>query len=582
MRFRDNIICVVCGLLGVGLLIAASMRLDGIHRARQEMNLISNEPLENAPPSLAFATVAMGAFRGIVVDILWLRADRLKEEGQFFDAKQLAEWITVLQPRFPSVWDFHGWNMAYNISVAVPNTQPEERWRWVRNGYELIRDKGIEKNPHSVTLYRSLAWIFQHKISGVNDDCHMYYKRELARAMRPLLGDKTAEEFAALAAAPRTVRQISADPEVAKFIAALRQTDPSFSDDDRITRSYLSLRQNPARFPPEAHNVINLWRDTETLRAFDVFARAYQLRHTWKLDIDLMVRLNEKYGPTPPNDPNDHGPLNWEHPDVHAIYWAQKGLETASKPGTYSVDEKNTDRIIFHGLQSLFRTGKIIIYDLPDREDLAIFVRPDLAMFDTCNQVWIQTIEKYEDLEKGNPQAVRGGHRNMLINAVLAFYQAGQHAKAASIFAELRQKYPGEDVNFPLISYVRRRVAEEMEHISGRDATELILMSLREAYFRFAVRDDNEASGLERWAREVYDIYQADTADGLRTGLPGFDIMRYTALRDFMEDPFYPEELKMRLMGRIKLERPDLFDRLVEQEEEFRKRVESGRTPQQI
>ncbi len=76
------------------------MRLDSISSARQEMGLVSNEPLENAPPSLAFATVAMGAFRGIVVDILWMRADKLKEKGQFFDAKQLAEWISILQPRF--------------------------------------------------------------------------------------------------------------------------------------------------------------------------------------------------------------------------------------------------------------------------------------------------------------------------------------------------------------------------------------------------------------------------------------------------------------------------------------------------
>ncbi len=575
MRFRDNMICVICGLMAVACLVAASMRLDGIHQARKDMNLVSNEPLENAPPSLAFATVAMGAFRGLVVDILWMRADKLKEDGQFFDAKQLAEWITVLQPRFAAVWDFHGWNMAYNISVAVPNTQPEERWRWVRNGYELIRDKGLEKNPHSIILYRSLAWIFQHKISGVADDCHMYYKRELALAMRPLLGDKTKAEFADLAAAPYTIRELAADPEVAKLINELKQSDPGFADEGRMVRNYLSLRENPARFAPQAHEVINRWRQTPALRTFDVFARAHQLRNVWKLDTDLMVRLNERYGPTTPNDPNDHGPLNWEHPDVHAIYWAQKGLDMASKPGTYSIDEKNTDRIIFHSLQNLYRTGRLITYDLPDQGP-AVFVRPDLAMFDTCNQEWINRIEKYEELEGGNPKAVRGGHRNLLINAILMFYQGGQQAKAASILAELRRRYPEENYTPSLVSFVRRRVAEEMDRVSGKDATELILMSLREAYFRFAVRDDNEASGREKWAREIYDIYQTDMADGARTALPQFDLIRYLALRDFMEDPFYPDDLKVRLMGRIKLDRPDLFEKLIEQEDVFKRLVEQN------
>ena len=140
MRLRDKIICFVCIVLAVGLIIGAGIQLDSINRQRQDMNLIIDTP-ENIPPSLAFATIATGAFRGLVVDILWMRADKLKEEGQFFDARQLAEWITILQPRFASVWEFHAWNMAYNISVAIPETQPDQRWQWVRNGYELIRDQ---------------------------------------------------------------------------------------------------------------------------------------------------------------------------------------------------------------------------------------------------------------------------------------------------------------------------------------------------------------------------------------------------------------------------------------------------------
>jgi len=125
MRLRDITILFVCIVLSVGLLIAAGLQLDPINRQRQEMGLIIDTP-ENIPPSLVFATIATGAFRGLVVDVLWMRADRLKDEGQFFDARQLAEWITILQPRFASVWEFHAWNMAYNISVAIPANQPDQ------------------------------------------------------------------------------------------------------------------------------------------------------------------------------------------------------------------------------------------------------------------------------------------------------------------------------------------------------------------------------------------------------------------------------------------------------------------------
>lgn len=585
MRLRDTLIVTVCVILAVGLLIGAATRQESIRTAREEMGLVSNNALENAPPSLAFATVAMGAFRGLIVDILWMRADKLKEEGQFFDARQLAEWITILQPRFATVWIFHGWNMAYNISVAVPNTQPEERWRWVRNGYELIRDKGIEKNPHSISLYRELAWIFQHKISGVTDDCHMYYKRQLALAMRPLLGEQTKEEFYALALMPQELSEMMQDSNIKNFVELLREADDKFKNDDRFVKNYMSLRQNPDRFADQAHEVVNLFRETapETLHKFHRFARVNQLRKVWKLDIDLMISLNDKYGTASIDDPNDRKPLNWEHPDVHAMYWAQKGLETAGKPDKYSIDEKNTDRIIFHSLQSLFRTGKLILYGVPDQEP-AVFVRPDLEMFDSLNATWINRIEKYEALEKSNPKAVRGGHRNMLINAVEMFYRAGHRVRAAQIYAELRQRYATpEDRRFDvaLISFVRRRVAEELDSVGGKDATEMIVMTLREAYFRFAVHDDNEAAGLERWAREVYDLYQTETADGTRTGLPPFEVMRYMALRGFMEDYFYPDHLKLRLMGRIKLERPDLFDKLMKQEEAFQKLVEGATRKQQ-
>ena len=89
MKSKDWLIIVFCLILSGVLLTAASMRVGSIHQAREDMGLVANTSLENAPPSLAFATVAMGAFRGVIVDILWMRADTLKDEGKFFDAKQL-------------------------------------------------------------------------------------------------------------------------------------------------------------------------------------------------------------------------------------------------------------------------------------------------------------------------------------------------------------------------------------------------------------------------------------------------------------------------------------------------------------
>ena len=579
MRLRDTTICFVCIFLAVALLITAGMKLDYINSARQEMKLISNEPLVNAPPSLVFATVAMGAFRGLLVDVLWLRADRLKEAGQFFDAKQLAEWITTLQPRFAQVWEFHAWNMAYNISVAIPATQPEERWRWVKNGYELLRDQAIPLNPKSILLYRELARIFQHKIGSVSDDVHKYYKLQLAKSMESLLGSADNETFSALAEAPTLWQQIVKDANVTGLITALRTADKAFANDNEFVSNYLALRQNPGRFNPGAFKTIDDFRGTEALKKFDVFARAEQLRKAWKLDPVLMQELNKIYGPINWNDPNKHLPLDWQHPDSHAIYWAVKGLRVAGKE-EYSTDETNTDRIVTHSLQNLFRYGKMFIYkpvsrDLSDESRATsdeVFLRSDLRMFQPYNKSVLAILEKYKKLKESTYVSMQNGHRNMLKNAVFSFYQAGHIRQGRKIYNQLRQLYPMEEFKVPLEFYVRNRLREELGGLTVTNAREIIEMMLRESYFRYAMRDDDEAAGREKMAKEVYNNYNSMYKPKNRIDLPEFGLLRYFALMDFLNDQQYPLDLRRNLLNRIKIEKPDLAEKLRQAEQALSKK----------
>jgi len=592
MHFRDIVICSVCIVLAVALLITAGLQLDFINAKRQDMGLIVDRP-ENVPPSLAFATIATGAFRGLVVDALWIRADRLKEEGQFFDAKQLAEWITVLQPRFAEVWEFQAWNMAYNISVAIPETRPDQRWQWIKNGYELLRDQGIEKNPKSILLYRELARIFQHKIGGTTDESHKYYKIQLASAMEPLISPAKNQDynqyFKALAEAPVEWQEITKDANMLPLINGLKSADKEFVDEEKFVSNYLSLRQNPGRFKPEAFEVINNFRGTKILQEFDFFAKAHQLRSAWKLDPVLMQELNQIYGPVADwDDPNSRLPLDWRHPDSHAIYWAVTGLQKAGK-GDYSAAETNTDRIVFHSLQNLFRYGKIFIYDVPvessqgNVEQAAseqqrvtrrqIFLRPDLRMFEPYNQAILAILAKYKELKDSTYVSIQNSHRNMLKNAVLSFYQAGSFAEdphrrqAQKIYEQLGQLYPLVDFKVPLVIFVRERLVEELKSLGLDNATEIIQMLLREAYVRYALHDDNEAYGREKMAEEIRQHYLEKFPDTPRIDLPEMEVLRYLALRDFLNDWQYPPNLKNNLLGRIKVERPELYEKLKKQQD---------------
>lgn len=182
------------GRAGQGFLLAlalAGWALSGVlqrqlNTQRAALGLTQQAPLTNAPLVLAFTTVALGAFRGLLANALWLRAVEQQERGRFFEAVQLAEWITALQPRSPRVWQYLAWNLAYNIAGCF--SEPADRWRWVRRGIELIRDRGLAWNPQTPELYAELATYYQHKLGLDLDPAHRFYKAEWAAEMVRVLG----------------------------------------------------------------------------------------------------------------------------------------------------------------------------------------------------------------------------------------------------------------------------------------------------------------------------------------------------------------------------------------------------------
>ena len=174
------------------LIVAALVLLAGsgqfermLDRERIQLGFtpLPNEPA--MPPVLALTTQALGGFRGLIANALWIRANDLQLSDKYFEMVQLADWITKLEPHFVQVWLVQGWNMAFNISVKF--SAPQDRWRWVERGIELLRDDGLRYNPDEALIYRELAWIFQFKMGQNLDDAHFYYKAVWAVDMTKVL-----------------------------------------------------------------------------------------------------------------------------------------------------------------------------------------------------------------------------------------------------------------------------------------------------------------------------------------------------------------------------------------------------------
>lgn len=163
----------LAGLL-VMLFALAWFTESQLNVARETLGLTRVAPLANAPPVLTLTTQVLGGFRGLIANVLWIRANELQLSGKYFEMVQLADWITKLQPHMATVWAHQAWNMAYNISVKFPD--PGDRWLWVDRGITLLRDEGLRYNPTEITLYHELARILHHKVGQNSDSAHMMYK----------------------------------------------------------------------------------------------------------------------------------------------------------------------------------------------------------------------------------------------------------------------------------------------------------------------------------------------------------------------------------------------------------------------
>jgi len=173
-------------LMALACFWTAGIKQDSLLKKRAAYHLDSGAPLENAPPLMAFTTVVLGGFSGLLADVLWLRISYLQDDGKYLEIVQLADWITKLEPRCEEIWNFHAWNIAYNVSAAMPDD--EDRWRWVNNGIKLLRDEGMIYNPANGPLCLDIGWMFHDKLGRDIDESQRYYRFKWSEEMTGLFG----------------------------------------------------------------------------------------------------------------------------------------------------------------------------------------------------------------------------------------------------------------------------------------------------------------------------------------------------------------------------------------------------------
>jgi hypothetical protein len=474
---RDSIVQLIAAgvlalcLMGSGVLAMRLTTSIGTHQLGY-----TDRAIEGDPPQVSLG-IAMGAFRGLFVNFLWIRANQLKEAGRFYEAVDLSSTITKLQPRFPNVWTFHAWNLAYNISVATQT--PGERWYWVQSGIRLLREQGIPANPTEILVHKELAWIYLHKVQGVMDDAHWFYKIQHAGEWTIALGPppapdplsldrgvaikKYADWLTPIEQAPETLREaIAKEPSVGPLVERLRGElefpilDMGFLAKYEGHRALLASREKDemrAKMGPKNAALASAIEDPANAAAWRVLiphVRRRVLIDEYHMEPARMIRYTQRFGP-----------LDWRHPAAHALYWATRGSEQAlpyvTQANKQDFDFVNTDRIALQSLQELFRYGEIYFdfYSFVTKKVSKPFflAMPNVHYVQSYSE-WVHELQGLgeEKIDRSEAAIRRGiaedlgqriftlysaGYENLMMTAIRYYYRRGQKEIAEKHYQDL-------------------------------------------------------------------------------------------------------------------------------------------------
>jgi len=144
----------------VGLLLILAPLQERIHSARPrlfdpEQRVRRASAITIGPTAGVIA--ALGGFRTVAADLLWLRVERAWHGGNWWAIIPLLDAVVELDPHFLLAWKVYGWHCAYNLHVEA-QTLVDKRY-WLQRGLQVL-ERGVEANPGRWDLYFELGWTY--------------------------------------------------------------------------------------------------------------------------------------------------------------------------------------------------------------------------------------------------------------------------------------------------------------------------------------------------------------------------------------------------------------------------------------
>ncbi|HVT80947.1 MAG TPA: hypothetical protein VHM90_09840 [Phycisphaerae bacterium] len=159
--------------VGVVLLAVSALCLNWLNAQRPA--LVREDPeSEKTLGSLAvtFPRLTLGGVRGIASTYLWLQAEDDKNDRKWIELESKYTKIGALQPYFASVYIYHSWNEAYNLSAQWQ--EQETKYKWVLDGIAYLY-KGEDFNPANPDIMYEESQLYAMKLGGAFE--RIYYRQ---------------------------------------------------------------------------------------------------------------------------------------------------------------------------------------------------------------------------------------------------------------------------------------------------------------------------------------------------------------------------------------------------------------------
>jgi hypothetical protein len=229
--------------------------------------------------------------------------------------------------------------------------------------------------------------------------------------------------------------------------------------------------------------------------------RAALLREKYKMDPEIMKKVDDEFGP-----------LEWRLPEAHAIYWAYLGLREAEKnPAKIKKDDLITlRRVVYQSMQLSFQRGRLVSNPYIKSFEFG----PNLDIIPKVSKAY----EQAADDDQENHDHILRAHRNFLRDAVYFLYAHNRLREAIYWFKYLGQKYPDKPIidgktnslpaNVTLDDYCVGRILEDVKETDKARITAIVEGMFSNFYTSLILEDQEErALGYKLLAEKVYAAY---------------------------------------------------------------------------